>query len=359
MIKKIDVYIIKKFLGTFFYALSMLILVVIIFDFSEKIDDFIQKQAPFREIIFNYYFNFIPYFVNLFAYLFTFISVIFFTSRMASNTEIVAILSSGVSFARLLRPYMISAVFLAVFSFVLANFVIPHTNKNLLEFEFTYLKNPRANKDINIHIQTGPETYFYIEKYRAQSYTGLRPSIEKINDDGLYYKLIGNKIIWDSIQENWIIDQYTLREIYDKKEVISRGDSLMVDIDLLPQDLIINIEDVKTMNFFYLNNFIRKEKMKGSKQVTRFIIEKHKRIADPFATIILTLIGVSLSSRKVRGGIGMHLGIGITITFAYILFMQIATVFATVGSLHPFIAVWIPNLFFGIISVFLIRLAPK
>jgi lipopolysaccharide export system permease protein len=357
--KKIDIYIIKKFLGTFFYAIALLVVIVIVFDLSEKIDDFIKHDPSLKEIIFDYYFNFIPYFVNLFAYLFTFISVIFFTSKMASNTEIIAILSSGISFRRFLRPYMISAVFLTIFSFVLANFIIPHTNKVMSDFENKYFFGPRTNRNKDIHMKLGPETYAYVQSFNAITNVGHQFSMEKVNKDGLYYKITSDRIIWDSINGTWNIENFVERKIDGMNETIYRGVDTTETLNLRPTDFVMKVEDIRTMGLKKLNQFIEAEKVKGTLNINEYLVARHKRISGPFATIILTLIGVALSSRKVRGGMGMNLGVGIAITFAYILFMQISTVFATYDNLSPFIAAWIPNIIFGILAVFLIRMAPK
>jgi len=358
--KKLDSYIIKKFLGTFFYAIALIIIIVIIFDISEKIDDFIEKHAPLKDIIFVYYLNFIPYFVNLFSPLFTFIAVIYFTSRMASNTEIVAILSSGISFRRLLRPYIISAVFLALLSFVLSNFIIPHANKKRMEFEMSYIRNARHTNEMNIHMQINAGTYIYAEHYDAEpGNTAYHFSMEKINDKGLYYKLICDDAKWDSIKGSWVIENYYIRKIDGLKESLKSGRKLDTIINLKPSDFLENRQDIETMDYSQLNNYISKEKLKGSENLTFYQLAKHKRIAFPFATIVLTLIGVSLSSRKMRGGIGLHLGAGISLSFAFILFMQISTTFTTNGNLPAFVAVWIPNVIFGVLSWYLLKIAPK
>jgi len=358
-VKKIDIYIIKKFLGTFFYAIALLVIIVIVFDLSEKIDAFIKRDPSLKEIIFNYYLNFIPYFVNLFAYLFTFISVIFFTSKMASNSEIVAILSSGISFNRMLRPYLISATFLGVLSFVLANFIIPHTNRIMMDFETKYMHDPRTSRETDIHMQIAPGTFIYVQSFNAITRIAHNFSMEKINEDGMYYKLTSDRIIWDSVDGSWNIDNYVLREIDGLNETLTRGKDRNEILNLHPDDFTFNFEDLKTMDWKHLNAFIKEEQMKGTQNITDYLVARQQRISGPFATIILTLIGVSLSSKKVRGGIGKHLGVGITITFAYILFMQISTVFATSGNLSPAMAAWIPNILFGLIAIILIRYAPK
>lgn len=357
--KLLDLYLIKKFLGTFFYAISLLIIIVIIFDISENIDEFLEKDAPLSEIIFSYYLNFIPYFINLFVYLFTFISVIFFTSKLASNTEIVAMLSGGVSYYRFLRPYFISAIVLALMSFYLGNFLIPHTNIKRREFKDKYMENLDKEKDRNIHLKVGPETYAYLENFNSSTNTGIRFSLEKFDGNKLVYKMMGDRIKWDSTESHWVIDNYNIRHIGEVEESLRKGRLMDTTLNLLPSDLYEKKEDFEEMNYWELRERINYEKLKGSEKVKIYEVEKHKRIAAPFATIILTLIGVSLSSRKMRGGIGMHLGLGIGFTFTYILFMQVTMVFATYGDLTPFFAAWIPNIIFAVVGLVLLRTAQK
>ncbi len=358
--KIIDIYIIKKFLGTFFFSIALLSVIIIVFDLSEKIDDFLEKQATLKGIVFDYYLNFIPFFVNMFSYLFTFIAVIFFTSKMAQNTEVIAILSSGISFRRFLFPYMLSAGFLAVLSFYMSNFMIPHTNKVMWEFEKTFIKDPIKNENMNIHMQISPGEFVYVESYNSFTATGQKFSLEKFTPEGtLVYKLNSDRIAWDSVSGRWSIRNYYFRKITGDKEFISKGLQMDTLINLRPEEFTLVADDIKTMNYFELNEFIKKEELKGSPNIPKYLLEKYKRYAFPFATIILTLIGVSLSSRKVRGGIGMHLGIGIGLTFTYILFMQVSNVFATFGNVSPLLATWIPNIIFGVLSIFMIRMAPK
>jgi lipopolysaccharide export system permease protein len=357
--KKLDIYIIKKFLGTFFYAISLIVVIIIVFDISEKVDDFIEKKAPLYDIIFTYYLNFIPYFVNLFSALFCFIAVIFFTSKMASNTEIVAILSSGVSFKRMLVPYFISALFLALFSFFLTNFVIPPANERRLAFEDTYIRNAKTHRDRNIHMQISQGTYVYVESYNTETNTGYQFTLEKINNAGMYYKMTSDFIRYDSTSGKWKIQNYFIRTMAGLNEKIFKGTSLDTTLNMKPSDFSKDIDNIETMNYSELRAFIEKEKLKGSDNVAFYEVEKHKRIAFPFATLVLTLIGVSLSSRKSRGGIGFHLGAGLTISFAFILFMQISTTFGIYGNLPPYLAVWIPNFIFGVLGLFLLRMAPK
>lgn len=358
--KKIDYYIIKKFLGTFFYAIALLTIIIIIFDVSEKIADFIENEAPLKEIIFSYYLNFLPYFINLFSYLFVFISVIFFTSKLASNTEIIAILSAGISFKRLLRPYLISAAFLGGLSFVLANFVIPHTNIQMRIFKQKYLDNLQKDMGVNVHFQLDRGTFVYMERFNRKTNTAQKFSLEQIDSIGkLTYKLNTDKAVYDTITNKWTLYNFYERKINDLREQLYTGEKKDTTLQLSPKDLIVIKEDYEEMDFYEIRKFIAKQKLKGSPNVVTYEIEMNKRIAFPFAAIILTIIGVSLSSRKVRGGIGMHLGLGIALTFIYILFMQFTTVFAISGNLPPTLAAWIPNIIYVFIAWYLLKKAPK
>ena len=332
---------------------------MVVFDISEKVDDFFESEAPLRAILFDYYLNFIPYFGNLFSPLFTFIAVIFFTSKMASNSEIISILTSGVSFNRFLRPFLLSAVLLCVLSFVLGNFIIPASNQLRLDFEYEYLKSPYKNRDKDIHMQIEPGTFIYIESYNIQKNIGYKFSIENFEKNELKKKLYSSYIEWDEQKEKWTIYNYIEREINGLYEEINEGEQKDTILNLRPKDFNFRLSMVETMNYYELNSFIDKEKMKGSKNLVFHLIEKHKRIAFPFATIILTLVAVAMASRKVKGGIGLHLGIGLLISFSYILFMQISTTFATNGDLSPIVAVWIPNLMFSLLAIYLLRKAPK
>jgi lipopolysaccharide export system permease protein len=347
-------------MGTFFYAITLLILIVIIFDVSENIDSFIKNDAPLKAIIIDYYINFIPYFINLFIYLFTFISVIFFTSKLASDTEIIAILSSGVSFRRLLYPYMLSAFLLAIMSFYMGNFLIPKTNQSRRVFKNTYMENLVRDNSRNLHLQIEPNTFAFVESYNRSLSTGYKFSIEKFDDQLLVYKLMADKIKLDTVTGEWTLLDYFIRTLDTVgNQHLVKGKELDTTLTLKPTDLYKVKEVFEEMNLYELNDFIASEKAKGSIGYKSFEIEKHKRLAGPAAIIILTLIGVALSSRKVRGGIGMHLGAGIALTFSYILLMQISTVFSTFGNLSPAIASWIPNIIFLFIGLYLLYKAPK
>jgi lipopolysaccharide export system permease protein len=365
-LKILDRYIIRKFLGTFFFSLALILAISVIFDISEKLDDFIEKHAPLSAIIFKYYVNFIPYFANLFAPLFVFISVIYFTARMAANTEIVAILNGGVSFRRMLRPYLVSAGVLALLSFYFNGWVIPHSNKIRLAFEASYVNNPVHFEDRNIHRQIAPGTFIYMESYNNMDNVGLRFSMEKIDPDSSGGKrtvyLNSNQITWDSTVGKWSIHNYYIRRIDPDNsghETIEHGEKLDTTLNLHPSDFKRRSNFIEGMDTPDLNRFIAEEKMQGVANVNTYLVEKYKRSSIPFATFILTLIGVSLSSRKVRGGIGIQLGAGIGLSFSYILFMQVCNTFAINDVMPPLIAVWMPNILYSGIAALLLRNAPK
>ena len=357
--KILDKYIIKKFLGTFFFSLALIIVIAVIFDISEKLDDFIERKAPFHAIVFDYYFNFIPYFANLFAPLFVFISVIFFTAKMAANTEIVAILNSGISFRRLLFPYFIAATFLASLSFYFNGWVIPRSNKIKLEFENQYIKNPVEFKDRNLHRQISPGVFMYLEGYNNAENVGYRFSLERIENGKRNWFLNSDRIVWDSTTSKWRIENYYIRTIDGFRESLRSGKRMDTVLSIKPTDFKRRLNIIDAMDTPTLNRFIKEENDQGSQNVSTYMIEKYRRIAVPFSTFILMLIGVSLSSKKVRGGIGVQLGFGIFLSFTYILFQQFSNTFAINGSIPPLIAVWIPNFIYAIIAVYLMKIAPK
>ena len=356
----LDRYIIGKFLGTFFFSLMLIIVITVVFDISEKIDDFIDKKAPLEAIVFDYYLNFIPFFISLFSSLFIFIAVIFFTSKMASQTEIIAILSSGISFRRFLYPYFLGACFLAIFSFLLNDVIMPPANKNRLEFEDKYIKSPVVYHQRDVHKQVEPGLFVYLEQYSTRAETAYMFSLEKFSGDRMVSKLMAGDALWNKEKEKWTIRNYHVRDIDSLgRETLTTGIELDTTINLHPDEFKRRDNFIETMNISQLNDFINDLKMQGDDNIKTFQREYHKRIAFPFSTFILTLIGVALSTRKVRGGIGIHVAIGIALAFMYILFMKFTDEFATKGNLDPAVAAWIPNFIFGIVSIFLYRLAPK
>ncbi len=265
--KLIDIYIIRKFIGTYFYAILLIVGIAVVFDVAEKMDDFVGKGAPLEAIVFDYYMNFIPYFANLFSSLFTFIAVIFFTSKMAYNTEIIAILSSGVSFRRIMLPYFFSAAFIAVFSFLLTSFVIPPANRTRIEFENTYVKRPQRNTDRNIHRQVRPGIYIYMQSYNTQGDIGYKFSMEHIVDGELKSKLISDFVKWDTTSNKWVANNYHIRNYNENGEEIISGEKIDTTIYLEPSDFSRRLNIVETMNMFQLNDFIEEQRLQGADNI--------------------------------------------------------------------------------------------
>jgi lipopolysaccharide export system permease protein len=278
---------------------------------------------------------------------------------MATRTEIVAILSSGVSYRRILFPYMLSATVIALLSLLLNNFVIPHATKKRIAFEDKYIRNEFFNMDKNIHMQLSPNIYVYMEEYSTPEKQGYKFSIEKFNNGKLFYKLRSETIKWDSVSGHWTINNYYIRNINGMEEKITKGEHLDTILSFSPKDFGRKDNTMETMDYAELNKYIDTEKLKGSESIEVYEIEKYRRFSFPFATFILTLIGVSIASRKVRGGIGMHIGLGILISFTFIMFMQISTTFAAGGLVSPLTAVWIPNVLFSFLAWFLLTKAQK
>jgi lipopolysaccharide export system permease protein len=361
-LKIIDIYIIRKFLGTFFFSLVLILTIAVVFDFAEKVDNFMQSRAPVRAIVFDYYFNFVPYFAMLFAPLFVFISVIFFTSKMAANTEIIAILNSGMSYIRMMRPYFLSSLVIAIFTFVLTNFVIPHSNMVRLRFEDRYVRRStyRTGFIEDFHRQVYPRVNAYMRTYDPVGEVGTGFTLEKFDEQGhLESKLVADKVIWDTTINKWSAMNYYIRDINRFNETITRGLRIDTTLTFEPKEFARDPSVVGTMTYNELNNYINLLKLQGSEELKLFQIEKYRRISDSFAIFILTLIGVSLSSQKIRGGIGMQIGLGLALSFSYILFMQFASQFSLKGDVEPMVAIWIPNILYMAIALFLYRMAPK
>lgn len=358
ILKKIDWYIIRKFIGTYFFALLLVIIIFIIFDISEKISDFVNKNAPLEKIILEYYLTFIPFFLNTFSSLFVFISVIFFTSKMAYDTEIIAILSSGVSFSRMLRPYFVSASFIFLLSLMLNHFIIPPATKVRLAFEEIYIKNAFHGNAQNLHMQIEPGRYLYMSNFHGASNTAMNFSLESFDGTRLRSKLIAENATWDTATNKWRLYNYYIRTIHEQSETIVTGNTLDTTVNFTVSELKQRDNVVTSMNYFELNKHIEEKKMRGLKS-ERAILEKYNRTSIPFSVFVLTLIGVSLSSRKVRGGIGLQIFMGIALSFTYILLLRFSEMFIQIGIATPLTAAWIPNILFAIIAIVLYRTAPK
>ena len=358
--RKLDVYIVKKFIITFFVALLLIIGIVIIFDISEKIDDFVSKEAPLRAIIFDYYVNFVPYFMNIFSPLFVFITVIFFTSKMAADSEIVAILSCGISFHRMMVPYIFSATLIAILSLCLNLFIIPDANKTRIDFENKYVKSRYKSVGRNVHYQIAPGEFVYAESFSSWNNTAYRFTLEKIEDNQLVSKISAESAAYDTLKGSWKLKKYFIREYNnDLTDRTRSGRQMDTVIALSPKDFYLTEKTVETLDYKELNELIDLQKMRGDANIKYALIEKNTRFALPFSAFILTIMGVALSSKKRRGGIGWNIGLGIGLAFTYILFLRFSQMFVHTGALPPAIALWLPNMVFTMIAVFLYRIAPK
>ena len=359
-LKKLDWYIMRRFILTFFVAILLIIGIVIIFDVSEKIDNFVEHEAPLSAIILDYYVNFVPYFINMFSPLFVFITVIFFTSKMAQNSEIVAILSCGISFHRMMVPYIISAAIIAAMSLSLNLFIIPQANETRLEFEAKYVKQPSALAGQNVHYQISPGEFVFVEGFSSWNNTAYKFTLERIEHGRLVSKLSAETAVWDTTFGGWRLNKYFIRDYMDDMEDdIRSGNQIDTVINLTVDDFYLNKDMVERLSQKRLSQLIQTQRMRGDSNVMYAEIEQHNRWSLPFSALILTIIGVSLSSKKRRGGIGWNIAIGIALSFSYILFMRFSQMFVYTATLPAYIAIWLPNLVFAIIAAVLYKVAPK
>ena len=362
LLPRLDRYIIGKFIGTYFFAILLIISISIVFDYNENMAKFAASHAPWRAIIFDYYANFVPYFANLFSPLFVFIAVIFFTSKLAGNSEIIAMLASGTSFKRLLRPYLFSAALIAILNFYLGAYVIPHGNIVKQNFEMRY-KNKRKNTTAaNVQLQVAPGTIAYIQQYDDINKRGYGFHLDKFEGKKVVSSLNASVIQYDTISDSryhWKISNYKIRTLKGLREQIETGNEMDTTIMMEPMDLIFSKGQQETLTSPELLRYISKQQERGSQNVVQYEVEYHKRIATSFASFILTIIGASLSSRKRKGGMGLYLGIGLALSFTYILMQTISSTFAINADTPPMLAAWIPNIIYIFIAYFCYRQAPN
>lgn len=357
-LKIIDRYILKKFLGTYFLATALLLLVIAMFDVTEKLDAFLT--APLKETLFDYFASFLPYFANMLSPLFVFISVIFFTTKIADNSEIIAMLSSGITFRRLLRPYMIGAAIIAALTFVLSNYIIPPSNIDRIAYTNKYVKNKAVSYGTDIQLMVRPGEVAYFSRFDNTIKQGFRFSLDKFNGKVLASRLTANTVEYDTTRMyHWKLRDYMIRDFDGMNEKIRKGSSLDSIIPIEPKDFLISSNDQETLTTPQLAEYIEKQKMRGVANIKNFEIEKEKRIAQTAAAFILTLIGMSLSAKKVKGGMGINIGIGLALSFSYILFSTITSSFAINGYTSPAVAMEIPNIVYLIIGIILYRRASK
>lgn len=353
-IKIFDLYIIRKFLGTYVFAIVLLLVIIMMFDINEKLDAILE--APLFDTVFKYYMNMLPYFGNQFSPLFVFIAVIFFTSKMADNSEIIAILSSGISYKRFLVPYMVSATIISAVSFLLAAYVIPPANVKRIEYTNHWVDNKRVDYGSNIQVMVSPGVVMYMSQYDNTTRTGRNFSLEKYDGKIMKSRLTAETINYDTLG-NWTLRNYTVRDFKGLREVITNGVVRDTLLDIEPRDFLISKNDHEMLSTPKLSQYIDRQKARGVANIKNFEIEHEKRYAMIAASFILTLIGVTLSSRKVKGGMGLNIGIGLLLSFSYILFMTVTSSFAVSGYTSPFVAMWIPNILYMIIAAVLYRRA--
>ena len=350
LVKKFDLYIIKNFLGTYVFAILLLMAIVVVFDINEKLDAVLS--APVKATVFQYFMNFLPFIASQFSPLFTFISVIFFTSRLADRSEIIAMLSSGISFRRLLIPYMVSATVIAASSYYLSAYVIPPATVQRIAYTNRWVKNKAVVYGDNIQLQTREGVMAYISRYDNTTRSGFRFSLDEFDGKTLRSRLTAENIHYDTLGR-WTLNNYSIRHFNGEKETLTHGASIDTLLGIEPRDFLISKNDEQTLTSPELKQYIERQKARGVANIKNFEVEYEKRFAMTAAAFILTIIGMSLSSRKVRGGMGKNIGIGLLLSFSYILFMTVTSTFCVSGYTSARVAMWIPNILYSIIAVFL------
>lgn len=354
----IDRYILGKFLGTYFMATLLMMLIIAIFDTTEKLDAFLT--APLKETLFDYFASFLPDMVNQLSPLFVFISVIFFTTKIADNSEIIAMLSSGITFKRLLRPYMMGATIIAALTFLLSNYILPPTNQDQIAYTNKYVKNKAVSYGTDIQLMVRPGEVAYFSRYDNTIKQGFRFSLDKFEGKVLVSRLTANTVEYDTTKMyHWKLNNFMIRDFDGMNEKIRRGTTMDSIIPIEPKDFLIAKNDAKMLTTPQLTDYIEKQKMRGVANIKNFEIEKEKRVAATAAAFILTLIGMSLSAKKVKGGMGINIGIGLALSFSYIFFSSVTSSFAINGYTSPFVAMEIPNVVYLLIGIVLYRRASK
>jgi len=357
--KILDGYLLRKMLGTVVFAITLLMIIVVVFDVSENIQRFLGHNIPAKVVITDYYFNFIPYFINLFIPLFTFISVIWFTSKLSSRNEIISIFDNGISFNRMLVPYITGAVIIMILSLILSNFVVPRTNGKLNDFKYQYFGR-RSISTSYLHIKNSKNSYVFVERWDKMEGVGYNFTYEEFDSSALRMKISAQTIDYSEEKQMWQLHRYTRRVITpNQEELIFQGDEFDTVLNILPRNLHQDAFMSETMSYLELRQFIKEEKLRGSSLLANYQIEQHKRLANPVGILIMTLLGVSVSCRKSTRGVGVHVFIGMGLAFTFIFLQQISTVFSVSGGLPPILGTWLPNIIFLIITIVMLKMTPK
>lgn len=361
-LSRLDRYIIGKFLGTYFFSIVLIISIAVVFDFNENIDKFLKYNVSIEEIIFDYYLNFIPFYSNLFSQLFVFIAVIFFTTKLADNSEIIAMLSTGTSFRRLMRPYMISAAIIALLNYGLGSYVIPVGNVKRVKFENRYKNRGKQDLSVNVQLEVDSGVIAYFGRYEESHKMGFEFTLDKFENKKLIKHLQAMTIQYDTLSYepyHWIITNYQTRDLQGRKEIIQSGSKLDTIIKIMPQDLLASRDMEMTLTTPALKTYIDRQKSRGFANIQKFEVEYWKRGATSFATFILTIIGVSISARKRKNGMGIALGIGLALILTYIMFQTVVSSLAINANFPALIAVWIPNAVFALVALYYYKKAPR
>lgn len=356
--KLIDKYIIRQYLGTFLFILGMVLAICVLVDFVEKIDEFLDKNPPLNEIVFDYYLNFLPFWGNLLTPICIFLAVVFFTSKMAGRTEIIPLLGAGVSFYRILAPYIIASIILAGASYYLKAYMVPRSTEARIEFEYKYLRKRKISSNKNVHKKVAHDTFVTIGYYNHRRQEGHTFDLERINEGEIVTKIQAKKIAWVDSTHKWKLRNIRIRHIDGINETLEFHSEMDTTFLLEPDDIYIKELKAESMILPDLIRYIEMEEMRGSDILTELYIERHRRYADPVAIIILTLIGFAMASRKSRGGIALQIGLGLLICFLYVALLFAGQ--AIIGDDFPAsIAVWMPNMIFFPVSLFLLWVVPK
>lgn len=357
--KLLDAYILKRFLVTWVFVIAMITLIICVVDYTEKLDNFVKRNPSTSEVIFDYYLNLIPYWANTISPLMVFISAVFMTANMAARTEIIAILSTGVSFQRFMLPYFMGAALISGFTFGMVSYVIPRANKTRIAFEKKYVEGEFYYSGRDVHLKIAPNVYAYLESYSNTTNTGDRFTLERMEGNELKEKLSSNRIEWNAKKRKWTVYDYTIRTIDGAAETLTKGTQLDTTLNLRPSDFESQYRRWETFTLTELNAYIAQLRLRGSDGIETYLIEKYTRFANPFSVLILTAIGVIVSARKARGGVGLQIALGFGLAFAYILFYLLSSGIAAKGDINPLLAVWLPNLTFTFIGLVLYRTIPR
>ncbi|MEM1216906.1 MAG: LptF/LptG family permease [Bacteroidota bacterium] len=359
---KIDWYILKKFLTSFFFTVLLFTMIVVMIDFSSKVENFVESEISRSEILLQYIPNFTLFMYGLLFPLFTLIAVVFFTSRLANNSEVLSIFNAGVSFGRFLRPYWVGAIFIAILHTISINYLVPEGTKTRLYLERVYFgKDKDEGKQRNIHLFINEDTKAYINFWRSRdsSIRGFR--LERMQDHELVELLKAASAKYQAEEGKWRLSNYEMRTFNGPEEtlVIGKGDQLDTLIDLHPSDFIDYKDQQASMTTGELLTYIGKQKRRGAGNTAKYEAELWRRSAEPISVLILTLIGVAVAARKVRGGMGMHLAIGILLGALFLIFSRFAIVFAAESALPALLSIWLPNLLFGSVAAYLLFVAQR